>query len=191
MLDKALDKITKILDNTLQNRKLSGNSSEWLNWEAFFTPGTCTYCKESHGRIIAANARKDEIPAHGHCGCSWVPMRTKPAGSATTLGFAGADAALMYIGGLPEYYVSKKEAIDAGWMQKNGNLADVLPGYMIGGDVFANKEKKLPDARGRVWREADLNYEEGVRNRQRILYSNDGLVFVSYDHYQTFYEITR
>ena len=58
-------------------------------------------------------------------------------------------------------------------------------------DVFANKEKKLPDAPGRVWREADINYKKGFRNRQRVLYSNDGLVFVSYDHYHTFYEVAK
>ena len=27
------------------------------------------------------------------------------------------------------------------------------------------------------------------RTRHRILYSNDGLVFVTYDHYETFHEI--
>ena len=39
-----------------------------------------------------------------------------------------------------------------------------------------------------------INYglkNSGKRNRQRIVYSNDGLIFVSYDHYQTFYEITK
>jgi hypothetical protein len=83
------------------------------------------------------------------------------------------------------------EAIKAGWKQKKGNLNEVLPGYMIGGDVYHNKSKKLPDAPGRVWYEADINYESGFRNRQRILYSNDGLIFASYDHYHTFYEITK
>ena len=37
---------------------------------------------------------------------------------------------------------------------------------------------------------ADLNYKFGFRNLQRVLWSNDGLIFVSYDHYKTFYEIT-
>ena len=41
------------------------------------------------------------------------------------------------------------------------------------------------------WYEADINYKDGFRNRERILYSNDGLIFVSYDHYQTFYEVTH
>jgi predicted transcriptional regulator len=62
---------------------------------------------------------------------------------------------------------------------------------MIGGDVFANSSAKLPSAPGRIWYEADINYVSGKRNRQRVLYSNDGLIFVTYDHYQTFYEITK
>ena len=39
------------------------------------------------------------------------------------------------------------------------------------------------------WKEADINYERGFRNQQRIVYSNDGLAFVTYDHYRTFVEI--
>jgi hypothetical protein len=41
----------------------------------------------------------------------------------------------------------------------------------------------------RIWYEADINYTSGYRGTERILYSNDGLIFVTYDHYQTFYEI--
>ena len=74
---------------------------------------------------------------------------------------------------------------------KKTNLDRVLPGYMIGGDVYKNKNKKLPDAPGRIWYEADINYNGGFRNRQRVLYSNDGLIFATYDHYHTFYEITK
>ena len=60
---------------------------------------------------------------------------------------------------------------------------------MIGGDVYKNREGKLPHANGRIWYEADINYTSGHRGTERILYSNDGLVFVTYDHYRTFYEI--
>ena len=60
---------------------------------------------------------------------------------------------------------------------------------MIGGDVFANSASKLPSTPGRVWYEADINYKKGKRNKQRIVWSNDGLIFVTYDHYETFYEI--
>lgn len=64
-----------------------------------------------------------------------------------------------------------------------------MPGRMIGGDVFYNDKNKLPDAVGRVWYEADFNYVSGWRNDYRVLYSNDGLIFITYDHYKTFYEL--
>ena len=118
-------------------------------------------------------------------------MRTKTAGTATELGMDGADAYIVRFGRLPNYYVSFEEAEDAGWRSKKGNLNKVLPGKMIGGAIYKNKDGKLPRSSGRVWYEADINYDGGYRNRQRILYSNDGLMFVSYDHYQTFYEITN
>ena len=47
----------------------------------------------------------------------------------------------------------------------------------------------MPHKDGRVWYEADINYKTGKRNTQRIVWSNDGLIFVPYDHYDTFYEI--
>ena len=60
---------------------------------------------------------------------------------------------------------------------------------MIGGDEDINDQGKLPAANNRTWYEADFNYHGGFRNDCRILYSNDGLIFVTYDHYKTFYEI--
>lgn len=62
---------------------------------------------------------------------------------------------------------------------------------MIGGNIYKNRDGKLPQANGRIWYEADINYDGGFRSRHRILFSNDGLIFASYDHYQTFYEITN
>ena len=118
-------------------------------------------------------------------------MRTKLVGTATDLGFDGVDMFLADYGSLPNYYISKKQARKSGWKDWMGNLNDVLPNKMIGGDIYSNREKKLPDAAGRVWYEADINYEKGYRNRERILYSNDGLIFATYDHCQTFYEITE
>ena len=52
-------------------------------------------------------------------------------------------------------------------------------------------ENKLPSADGRIWYEADIDYEGGYRNDSRILYSNDGLIFATYDHYKTFYEVLQ
>ncbi len=91
-------------------------------------------------------------------------------------------------GKLPDYYITKKEARDKGWIAAEGNLCDVLPGKAIGGDVFTNREGNLPDKPGRKWFEADLNYNCGRRNADRLLFSSDGLVFVTHDHYKTFEE---
>ena len=60
---------------------------------------------------------------------------------------------------------------------------------MIAGGVYKNDDGHLPQRSGRIWYEADLNYHEGRRNRHRIVWSNDGLIFVTYDHYETFYAI--
>lgn len=60
---------------------------------------------------------------------------------------------------------------------------------MIFGGIYQNKNEHLPSAPGRVWYEADVNYTWGWRGLARILFSNDGLIFVTYDHYLTFYEI--
>lgn len=89
-------------------------------------------------------------------------------------------------GFLPDYYITKEKARQQGWVASEGNLCDILPGRAIGGDRFGNRERRLPQRQGRVWYEADLNYNCGRRGAHRILFSNDGLVFVSRDHYQTF-----
>ena len=69
------------------------------------------------------------------------------------------------------------------------NLRQVTNEGVIGGDVYKNKDGKLPHSNGIIWYEADINYTGGMRNSSRIIYSNDGLVFVTYDHYFTFNEI--
>ena len=92
-------------------------------------------------------------------------------------------------GKLPDYYITKKEAQREGWIAKEGNLCDVLPGRAIGGDIFTNREKTLPVKKGRIWYEADINYDCGRRNARRIVYSSDGLIFVTHDHYKNFEEV--
>ncbi len=113
------------------------------------------------------------------------------AGFATDKGEEGADYWLLVHGKLPKYYISKEEAERLGWIKKKGNLAEVLPGRMIGGDIFYNDKGKLPDLPGRVWHEADVDYTGGRRNKKRILFSNDGLIFFTDNHYLTFTEIGR
>nr|2C4B_A Chain A, BARNASE MCOEETI FUSION [synthetic construct]2C4B_B Chain B, BARNASE MCOEETI FUSION [synthetic construct] len=90
---------------------------------------------------------------------------------------------------LPDNYITKSEAQALGWVASKGNLADVAPGKSIGGDIFSNREGKLPGKSGRTWREADINYTSGFRNSDRILYSSDWLIYKTTDAYQTFTKI--
>ena len=86
---------------------------------------------------------------------------------------------------LPDGYITKNEARSLGWEERKGNLAEVAPGKAIGGDRFQNREKHLPDAPDRIWYEADLDYNGGYRGPKRLLYSNDGLIYYTLDHYET------
>ena len=92
-------------------------------------------------------------------------------------------------GTLPDNFLTKSEARQLGWDSSQNYVSDVAPGYSIGGDKFGNYEGLLPDASGRKWYEADANYTAGPRGAERILYSSDGLVYYTSDHYQTFTEM--
>ncbi|MGG4677222.1 ribonuclease domain-containing protein [Providencia huashanensis] len=90
---------------------------------------------------------------------------------------------------LPAFYMTKKQAREAGWNAKKGNLCEVLPGRAIGGDRFSNREKRLPIAQERQWFEADINYHCGHRGADRLLYSSDGMIFITQDHYKSFKQV--
>jgi guanyl-specific ribonuclease Sa len=92
-------------------------------------------------------------------------------------------------GHLPNNYITKSEAESLGWDSKKGNLWDVAPGKSIGGSHFGNYEKQLPDAKGRKYSECDIDYDGTYRNAKRIIYSNDGLIFYTEDHYKTFEQL--
>ena len=88
-------------------------------------------------------------------------------------------------GHLPPNFITKKEAQAAGW--SGGSLDRVLPGMCIGGDRFGNYEGLLPKAKGRQWTECDIN-TLGAKSRgaERIVFSNDGLIYYTPDHYESF-----
>ena len=96
---------------------------------------------------------------------------------------------LTFFDELPENYITKKEAQALGWDNRKGNLWKVADGCSIGGDRFGNYEGLLPDAKGRRWTECDIGFDGGYRNGQRIVFSNDGLIYYTADHYQSFDEI--
>ena len=87
---------------------------------------------------------------------------------------------------LPSNYITKDQARALGWVSSRGNLNEVAPGKSIGGDRFGNYEQLLPTKRGRQYFECDIDYHGGRRNAKRIIFSNDGLIYYSEDHYNTF-----
>lgn len=92
-------------------------------------------------------------------------------------------------GELPDNYLTKKEAQSLGWVSSKGNLWDVAQGCSIGGDRFGNYEGLLPDEDGRRWTECDIDYDGGRGGAKRIVFSNDGLIYYTDDHYESFDEV--
>ena len=94
-------------------------------------------------------------------------------------------AYLIAYGHLPSNFITKNDARAAGW--EGGSLEPYCPGKCIGGDRFGNREGLLPTARGRTWTECDIN-TLGKRSRgaERIVFSNDGLIYYTGDHYESF-----
>lgn len=89
-------------------------------------------------------------------------------------------------GHLPSNFITKKEAKKLGWVSKEGNLWEVAPGMSIGGDYFGNYEGILPEAEDRDYYECDIDFDGTYRNGKRIVFSNDGLIYYTEDHYETF-----
>ena len=164
-------------------------SNRWKHWKATIDFKTCTDCLNHHGKIYRMDEYiPQEPPLHPFCRCVIEPMRAIEHGEATYDGENGADYTLFTRGILPDYYITREEAIALDW-KSSKPLAKYAPGKMLFGGIYYNTEGRLPSAPGRIWFEADINYYSGKRNGHRVVFSNDGLVFVTYDHCITFYEI--
>ena len=101
--------------------------------------------------------------------------------------YSAEDVALyLYTYGyLPENFITKSEAREYGW--SSGSVEKYAPGCAIGGDRFYNREGLLPDAPGREYYECDIDTNgRSSRGAKRIVYSNDGLIYYTEDHYESF-----
>ena len=102
--------------------------------------------------------------------------------------YTSKDDVALYIhtyGHLPSNFVTKKEAQAKGW--EGGSLEDYFPGCSIGGDKFGNREGLLPSKKGRTYTECDIDTKgKKSRGAKRIVFSNDGLIYYTGDHYETF-----
>ena len=88
-------------------------------------------------------------------------------------------------GKLPSNFITKKEAKALGW--QGGSLEPYAPGKCIGGDRFGNYEGILPKVKGRTYYECDIDtLGKKKRGAKRIIYSSDGQIYYTGDHYETF-----
>lgn len=105
--------------------------------------------------------------------------------------YYGRDEVALYIHTyekLPKNYMTKSEARALGW--EGGSLEPYAPGMCIGGDGFGNREGLLPEADGRKYTECDVNsIGRESRGAERIVFSNDGLIFYTGDHYESFIQL--
>lgn len=167
-------------------------SKNYKNWQAILDLFTCFDCRSKHGQIYEIEEYLlIEPPLHQKCRCKIEPIQAIFAGAATRRKENGADWWLKHTGKFPDYYISQKEAVVLGYNPLMGNLGLVAPGKMLAKGIYKNRNGHLPSESGRIWYEADINYNPfwGYRGGARILYSSDGLIFVTYDHYRTFQEI--
>ncbi|MBO7386703.1 MAG: ribonuclease [Lachnospiraceae bacterium] len=102
--------------------------------------------------------------------------------------YDSAEDVALYLhtyGKLPSNYITKKEAQKLGW--EGGSVEQVAPGKCIGGDWYGNYEGLLPAKEGREYHECDIDtLGEKKRGARRIIYSNDGLIYYTEDHYESF-----
>jgi hypothetical protein len=123
--------------------------------------------------VIGLPAAADDLTAAAHS-----------LGLRDPAGFAAIVDSLRNTGHLPARYVEKQVARAHGW--HGGGLCTAWPGHAIGGDVFHDFAARLPAAPGRVWHEVDLDESCGSRGPKRLVFSNDGLIYVTTDHYNSF-----
>ena len=105
--------------------------------------------------------------------------------------YTSKDDVALYIhvyGKLPNNFITKKEAEKLGW--SGGSLEPYAPGKSIGGSYFGNYEGLLPEKKGRTYTECDIDTAgRSSRGAKRIVFSNDGLIYYTDDHYESFVEV--
>ena len=129
-----------------------------------------------------------ELPDTGSQSLTEVTEATDEAALPEDGWFYSAESVSLYLqtyGKLPDNFITKDEARELGW--EGGSVEEFAPGYAIGGDKFGNREGLLPVAEGRQYYECDIDTDgQDSRGAKRIVFSNDGLIYYTDDHYESF-----
>lgn len=154
------------------------------------TPETKAAAKEvSQVETSSAETPETKIVGDSAQGDEPNDLRTEQKASIDEEGsYTTADDVSLYLHTyekLPNNFITKQEARQLGW--QGGSLEPYAPGKCIGGDKFGNYEGLLPEKKGRTYRECDIDtLGADSRGAKRIIYSDDGLIYYTEDHYASF-----
>ena len=118
-----------------------------------------------------------------------VPAGTHVTENGTYTSMAEVALYIHTYGRVPSNFVSKTKARNAGWVAEEGNLQDVLPGMCIGGGGWHNDDQVMPGEDWDQWYECDINYDGGFRGAERLVFSDNGMIFYTPDHYESYARI--
>ena len=140
----------------------------------FGAPQETQVAENITAKVITAEPRRDVLAPETE------------AGSSFYVSYPNKEDVALYIhtyGDLPLNFMTKKQAKDLGWT--GGSLEPVAPGMCIGGDWFGNYEGLLPE--DREYTECDIDtLGKDSRGAKRIVFSDDGLIYYTEDHYESF-----
>lgn len=132
---------------------------------------------------IDVSAAPEQLPGQDN-----LPQESEAAKLPEDGRFTTKEDVALYLhqyGRLPQNFITKKEAQALGW--QSGSLEPYAPGMSIGGSYFGNYEGLLPEKEGRTYTECDIDtMGADRRGAKRIVFSNDGLIYYTEDHYESF-----
>lgn len=171
-------------------KKIFRGISLWLILAFVFLTAGCTRSMEQTEDAYIANEAFSISNEIGDAGddSAEADLGQKSLGIDENGTYTSKDDVADYIntfGKLPANFITKKEAQKLGW--PGGSLEEYAPGMCIGGDYFGNYEGLLPAQKGRKYYECDIDtLGKSKRGAKRIIYSNDGLIYYTEDHYESF-----
>lgn len=174
---------------TLSKREID-DTTAWDTWLETVAPDT-TSADTTVPDTTAKETERETEPPETKAPETEAPETTeskkekKPDVNGT---YTKKDDVALYIhtyGKLPKNFITKKEAEKLGWT--GGSLEPYAKGKCIGGSFFGNYEGILPEKKGRTYTECDIDtLGKKSRGAKRIVFSNDGLIYYTEDHYETF-----
>mgnify|MGYP002509716015 FL=1 len=171
-----------ILKNRLKEKKWLQYFLASLLISALFLTGCSAVQKNDDGNTGGTAVNQ---AAESETDTSTDEETAEPAEDGT---YSSKDDVARYIyiyGHLPPNFITKKEAEKLGW--QGGSLEPYAPGKCIGGSHFGNYEGSLPEKEGRTYTECDIDtLGADKRGAKRIVFSNDGLIYYTEDHYESF-----